>query len=441
MTAINFKIKLLNFTESEKKDKQTNFKYANEIVKQSFNLNEIQKQNLFELLKRNYKILNDNFDGRSILVNGEVQSGKTNNLISFIGEKCESDLYDLVIYFTGTLNDLKIQNSQRFYKIFSKFENYVVKNIKDPSKMIIPTINKNKTYIFNLIKRFDKYNKLLELIRDCGNIKVLLVNDEGDESTLTENFSSFTKEFLKLNNKNKLITITATPFKNLYHNESFYDKYVVLESSKEYCSFEKFKYLHIDEKNMYSKIKIVIEKWIERIKLNEGNQLLINTLNSKYGHESISNIINELIERYANSNNKNFEIYENIHLNDNVHIINGDNETDFNELNSLKEPTIIVGGIKLSRGITFENLTGQLLAQDNEDGKLSPGSLLQKARWCGYRKVDKTMIFFDTKTNEAFNELKKLQNFTLNYKIGNQYKIKFDEFNFQRLEIPKLKYS
>ncbi len=433
-----------NIIDSNISSSEYNSEMAELLAKKMFPNNPEKENDFLNLLKNNTKIILDsilNNDNQSILVNGEVQSGKTSNLISSIDTLNNIDRYDLIIYFTGRLNDLNYQNSERFYNSFKENNNYIVKSIKDPSQIKSHTIDvsKKKTLLYSIIKYSDKYEALYKIIKE-NNIKTLIINDEGDDSTLAGLSKKFNDDILGINNKNKSITITATPFKNLIDHEDEYDDYIVLESSKDYSSINKFEYINLsnpinpEEENEAYFIRKSLEDWLGKIDGEKGNQFLINILNENDEHNSIYSFTNEIIENLASKNNgKVSDMAKKILFDQSVIIFNGENnEISLEDINSRNEITIIIGGMKLSRGITFEKLTGELITSFSKN-KISAGSLLQKARWCGYRDESNTFVYMNDKLIVAFKELIELQNMTLKYKIGSNYKMKFESKDFKEL--------
>ncbi len=417
---------------------------AKKIANNMFPNDEKRKESFLSLLIDNTKlILNSilNVNNRSILINGEIQSGKTSNLISSIFTLNSIDKYDLIIYFTGRLNELNRQNSERFFNSFKEDVNYIVDSVKDPSDIKGHTINAttDKTLIYSIVKYSDKYDSLYKMIRD-NKLKTLIINDEGDDSTLVGLSKKFNEDILQLCNNNKSITITATPFRNLIDYESQYDDYIVLRSPKEYSSIDKFNYINLsnlnkpNEENESHFIARSLDDWMGKIDDKKGNQFLINILNEKDEHKSILSFVKEFIESRIHLNKgKVSDVAKKVSFDQSRLILNGDSgKMTIEDINKREEITIIVGGMKLSRGITFEKLTGQLITSFS-DNKIPAGTLLQKARWCGYRDESNTFIYMNDKLIRAFQELVALQEMTLNYKIGNDYKSKFKEMNFKEI--------
>ena len=49
---------------------------------------------------------------------------------------------------------------------------------------------------------------------------------------------------------------------------------------------------------------------------------------------------------------------------------------------------ILIGGDMLGRGITIDGLTVSYLTRDTVSGKGNIDTILQRARWLGYRKIE-----------------------------------------------------
>lgn len=409
------------------------YEILNEIIN-SLNLNEEQKNETKEITINNVNaLLQKTKDNKNILVNGRVQSGKTNSLISFISSINKREKFDIVIYFTGRLNDLNNQNNNRFYNSFSKQdEKFFTKTIKDFSGLSVNKESlKGRTAIFSVIKYSEKYSSLVNFIKK-NNFKTLIVNDEGDDSTFTESFFEMQNYILE-EEGNKAVTITASPFKNLTKYNNHYDDYFVLEHPSSYTGIDSFKYIEINsDRGMKHMIKESLLDWMSKIDLNDRNQFLINIEIEKYKHDYIEEIVEEIIDEEHLKGNI---VAKKIYMNNSVCIMNGDKENSFSlkESNNSDIPKIIIGSMKLSRGITFKNLTGELLTVNSEN--VSPSALIQKARWCGYRDVSRVHIYLNPIALEAIEELILLEAIAIKHQFGENFenKMKIDN-NFRRLK-------
>ncbi len=176
----------------------------------------------------------DDYDSKTGIVIGKVQSGKTSNFISLIGLAFDNG-YQISIVLGGNKNNLLDQNVTRLKESFAI----------DPMKLVILDTNSNSdlldsTQIKDFIKQGRKvviiglkHQKHIDLIGDIFNneslslIPTLVIDDEGDQATLnTKKYSKSTKNnmstiyesVIRLKNKIKIhsfISVTATPQANI----------------------------------------------------------------------------------------------------------------------------------------------------------------------------------------------------------------------------------
>ena len=93
-----------------------------------------------------------------------------------------------------------------------------------------------------------------------------------------------------------------------------------------------------------------------------------------------------------------------------VKVLNSD-FSDTLEYHRDKRRYIVVGGNKLSRGLTLEGLSVSLYLRPEPSGKHKYDTLLQMGRWFGYRKGyhDLTRIFVNPDTARDFSDLAKVE--------------------------------
>lgn len=387
------------------------------------NLSESDYQESLLISKRNTKKAIERMaNSRHILINGRVQSGKTNSIISIIANLIKNEDYELVLYFTGKLNDLNDQNNSRFYKVFSKFpDKYYNKIIKNYHNLNLQEDNE-KVAIYSVIKYTGRYEGISDFVKKCGK-KTLVINDEGDDSSLTEKYLKMQNDILA-NEENKMITITATPFKNLESHAAMYDDYLVLENSSKYTGIDKFEYILVDDDSLEEMIKESLTDWLINIDERKKNSFLINIETANDKQNDIQDIVDIVLEEMSEDIYfpKKELVMEMIQW-DCVSLMNGPNRENFDleERSNSDLPEIIIGGIKMSRGITFKNLTGELIAVETI-GKTSATQLLQKARWCGYRDAQNTYVYMNKKCINSFKELVLLEKETMNIRNMSEYK-------------------
>ncbi|MEG1009831.1 MAG: Z1 domain-containing protein [Clostridia bacterium] len=105
------------------------------------------------------------------------------------------------------------------------------------------------------------------------------------------------------------------------------------------------------------------------------------------------------------------EIINYIKENNSFYTLNGKAESGKgNFLEKTFNHEIIIGGVMLSRGVTFENLITELIVNDVETVYVD--TLLQRCRWFGYRnKISKYMkIILPTRVHDALKIAKKYVN-------------------------------
>lgn len=369
----------------------------------------------------------------SLLVIGSVQSGKTNNLIYLTSKLTKKYNLDVIIYLTtGKLNIINDQNHERFSNAFNKDKKYFLELGKkveyfDFSKEKL----NNRTLIVSMIKNPYKLEQLINKLEE-SDAKFLIINDEGDEASLSEKEIYLMKELSLLKNFQKMITITASPYENFLHH---YDEKFILKNSKNYVGIEKFSYENILEKNNEENLKEIIKEWAFFNINKNKSQLLININLKTKIHQEIANDVKKIIDEWIifeglnNFKNENEIISFLKNIVQTKYIYQSNSHNKFN--NNYNNHQIIIGGHNLSRGITFENLTHEYITMSGK--KIKAATLLQRARWCGYRKNPNDIkIYTDEKTSIALKELIHLEKWTKKYNIkDNNYEKKFKEKKYE----------
>lgn len=423
---------ILNNNQYYTKNVEINQEILDEILT-SLNVDEEKTEKSRNLYFRNAtKIIDSLYQHTSILVNGEVQSGKTNNLILAAHSLNMAQKYDLIIYLSGRHNIINDQNHLRFYEQMTKFDQYMVSKAKTLDKInetVISKILDGKTLLVNMLKLPQKMKSIIEFV-DYYNFSFLVINDEGDDTTMTDTGKKLFSKLISMDNRKKIITISGTPYKNLM-NDNLYDDYLFLESSEYYKGIEKFDYTTVNNEDG-KLIQRVVYTWLEDIKnSNERSQLLINSSLSTIKHTEIKKTIEEMLKEIKlNSNDKEIlNLIKDIQFNSRISISNGENT-----FKSKGGKEIIIGGHNLSRGVTFKYLSHQLLFSETKS-KISAGALLQRARWCGYRNFE-VKIFISENIFNALKEIVILQKMTINYNFENHnYSDIIKQQKFKHLEI------
>lgn len=319
------------------------------------------------------------------------------------------------------------------------------------------SLKKENKLIISSLKISERLNSVLKIINLFSNKwKFLIIDDEGDEYSLSTKSQNLFKLIFK--NKVKILTITASPFANLYKNEKIYDFYKYLKSNSDYFSLDKFKnnYFIYNEKwqifvmiGFFSWIKIIIENNIKKA------QFLINIFSKISDHEKIYKFFSKFLIPNAQDKEKFLSIVEKL---EKIHPFNFKNiliklkilsfiqKLSFRNmkiLNSKYESVpanqgyeIIIGGFNLTRGLTFENLFTTIML--NMAKTINCATLIQRARWLGYQKKKKEImqIFINQKICNAFVEAEDLIAWTKKYKIENSnYKERFNKKKYKYLKI------
>lgn len=395
------------------------------------------------------QIINNYDEQKNILLYGPVQSGKTRNLIKLTREFLNSNKVDVIFYIVGNTNELKNQNRDRFKKALKEFT--VVETEKQIFGKALLYCVEGKT-IFILLKQYiEEMAKCIdEYFKDTN---VLVIDDEADDYSLSD---KSVQAFNIIKNSNAgIISCTATPFLNLYWNEKFYDIYYKLSASANYLGIHDFdeniKIINFDMKNIRKLLVKIILEWV--LKINESNvinddaQLLFNISTQQDDHDEYYDIVFDICEKIKHGNlndeeldeffkDKNekqiFEIRKVINgvLENGIKIANGKYNDNIQHKIKNSGFEIIIGGIFLSRGITYKNLVSELMVNVTSSSKAH--TVVQRSRWCGYRYMNSAKqsyknemtIYFDNFANEAYNEIKKLDKITTNYYMNTKLKYK-----------------
>ncbi len=374
-----------------------------------------------------------------ILLFGEVQSGKTNNIINIIINLFDQDKIDYVFYVTGNTTELKLQNFNRLNDTLpirgiemvdastGYFNSEFDKDILE-SRFVFTVL---KQY-FPLVKDFVKKN--------LTNKRILIIDDEADDYSNSETNAIYIREMI--DDGVSLISCTATPFTNLILSEDIYDSYYQLSPWPGYHGRKSFgeNYRLVNENDDEVKINLLaLLLWAKKtyeLEL-EDSQLLFNSDDITNAHQNDNQKVIELIEEIKHNKEKHVEFFNNetnedIDINKVIDILeNVKMKGNIKQLNSKstirldnKGHEIIFGGILLSRGITYENLLVEVYR--NFGQKSTAHTLVQRSRWFGYRKNLKNdmVIFIESKVAEAYNEINKIYDITLKHNINSDVKYK-----------------
>ncbi len=373
--------------------------------------------------KENRFIFNESSDKSKSLVVGQVQSGKTAFMIEQSIEALSRD-YDLAIILGGTNNNLLTQTQKRFKKSFKVGDYHVF----DSSDRHYGSVPKDKSVIVCL-KGTESLRKLLSLLENSFLGKVIIFDDESDFGGIDVSSDGEGSAIFNLINEIynyidnvTFVSVTATPFADILTNNSRFDEAFALVPNKEYTGAKFF-----EESNIYEIIEVkeksiepqlltdILEDHINRlISFGRGEtQMLINSSMKTLSHIDFSVKVRTTLENFKIAiNSMNFinidkaeEIIE--ELINNIFILNQENTN----LNIESKHSIIIGGALVSRGYTFRKLVTTVLLNE-PSGKDSADTLLQRARWFGYRKEDQIYnymkVYISKKTYDSLIECRKL---------------------------------
>ena len=461
-------------------------------------------------INQNIDLSISNKKKESLLVVGEVQSGKTKTIIDTIIE-ASNENYNLIIVFSGTTKLLDKQNSTRIEREFkssirkNKFFHKIEK-MEDFPKTRFTDIN-TSTHVFTLLKGSIKIREIQDYffrnIMDFSKLKVLIIDDESDFASPSGKKYEQTKINSLLSNIYKKITLgkyvffTATPFANILTRKDdglYYDKMIILKPYPEYCGSKKFlmnkncyKVCNCNNKNIKN-YKDVIKKafidffissyFLSKLNLQKKFQFLINVSVQNTKHAEIKKLINEFWDYYSSydavdeeilkiyknkwkiANHKEIkktddEIVKEIETNfkeifdlkncEAPLILNKDNKQNLDYINFKGtrncSKNIIIGGNLLSRGITFEYLTTEVMLNSPEEN-LCLDTLLQRARWFGNRQnIDFISIYINRNTKNALMIADKSIDFIKkNYSSKKLAKL-LTEFDKKFLKVYNLKWT
>lgn len=392
------------------------------------------------------------------LIIGQVQSGKTKFMIEQSEKALDSD-FDSVVILGGTNNNLLKQTVNRFFQKFGKNFNFVeIKNTKFSS---VPS---GKSLITSL-KGKSSLTKLEKLLENTNDKKILIFDDESDFGSVdvskTEVRSSFNNSITNLYkymDKGIFVSVTATPFADILSKDSESIKYtLLLKPNEEYTGSDYFEKSDIYEvidvpkgsKTLkeYEILSMLIDH-VERVSTSGWNssQILFNSsLGNTYHARDYSNVITVLdkllkmpIHEIMSVDNVEHTYNILTELSNNIIVMNDsdlNNQSDFDE----DKHSIVIGGSLVSRGFTFKSLFTTVMVNE-PFGKQSADTILQRARWFGYRnELSKFMKVIVTKSiRESMTDCSRLLKYiedSLANNGLNETKEKIKELKFENIQL------
>lgn len=397
-------------------------------------------------------IVNEYRPGRNTLVYGAVQSGKTRNIINLIDAFFSNDKVDIIFYVVGNTNDLKEQNLKRLKNQLPNYE--VIDGTKDKLGETLKLFLGEKSIVTVLKQHIEEMAETIH--QNLNGKRVSIIDDEADDFSLSD---KSLHAFSLVNSKGAGVTsVTATPFLNLYYNEQFYSSCFKLIAANGYSGIHDFDAnIEMLETNQSEEKRIlkVIYNWafdiLENKELFKDAQLLFNITTKNDDHDEYYKIIFEICERFVHGSfsykemnylGTNKFILEEIStiisdaLKNGIKIANSKYKNDIDHRIMHVGYEIIIGGIYLSRGITYENLLAEMMV--NVSATTPAHTIIQRSRWCGYRFTKNKLpykkfikIYFDDISMEAYNEVKEIDKITTRYikNKGENYKKVIDEIS------------
>lgn len=417
------------------------------------------------------------------LIVGQVQSGKTNVIIGLTALAIDNDYDLIIVFggvnrllLQQTFDRLKtplISDSYKGVFIVDKDKLKNPKEIDSYSRLL--STGKTKIIIITMKESRNMLNlkAFLENVY-LSKLKVLIIDDEADNATLNvgknNQPSRIYQEFINIKGlicSGVYIGVTATPYGNLISEKSqdmYPQKIYELKPSKMYTGLDFF---NSNKEKIYNIVKETkkSEDWSNAIKKSFAcflvNSFVMNQIEKKrIPHEFLINIelniksitlIKIIAVRFLKklntligNGNAFFDINEiknAIHewkickiwkydfdtkfikyveeylryANDRILILADENK----EYNSVQEGLqVIIGGTLISRGFTFNNLLVELILNSPEEN-IPADTLLQRARWFGYRythnRYKYMKIFMSENIHEAFSKVVCLQNTLFTY--------------------------
>jgi len=211
----------------------------------------------------------DGKDGKTGIVVGKVQSGKTSNFIALTALAFDNN-YGITVVLGGNKNNLLDQNATRikeYYKEVSQ-EKLVVLTTKQNAKLVNAQeikrfLSEGRKVIIVGLKHQKHINKIAEMFGNdyLYNTPTLIIDDEGDQATPNTKVSQAQMSTIYgsvINLKSRInrhcfVSITATPQANILiqtWDQLSPDFGVLVYPGEEYCGLPDF---HGEDEELYIK--------------------------------------------------------------------------------------------------------------------------------------------------------------------------------------------
>lgn len=209
-----------------------------------------------------------NPEGKTGIIIGKVQSGKTSNFIALTAMSFDNQ-YGINIVLGGNKNNLLSQNAKRIMGYYKDVphDRLVVLTTTDNKKLInastlIKFLNEGRKIIIVALKHQKHINYISEVFNNdyLASVPTLIIDDEGDQATLntkpTNGMSAIYEAVINLKakvDKHCFISITATPQANILIDTC--DKLSpdfgeLVYPGEDYCGLDEF---HGENESIYVK--------------------------------------------------------------------------------------------------------------------------------------------------------------------------------------------
>ena len=385
------------------------------------------------------KILDLLKNSKSVLVFGQVQSGKTLNYSGLIARTLELE-YDLIILLAGTKTNLVDQTYERLKNYFNSSPDIDILKMQNDVdiEQLLDKINENKGRKLILISlKHQDYLKKIGHELHKNAVHTLVVDDEADQASLNtkeyyshknniKEMSRIYSELHSILNSDyvKLIQYTATPqalfllgTDNVLCPEKYYVQYPpdtyfgineLLNSKRNHVipvddfgssykfvlnEFIKICYQLVSNNNYNETLSCLIHSDWRTTVLNQ-DFLKVNEYIRNYSFDSKEweKIANEKmpIEQFENWFRGNVCVYD---------VFRNKTVVEWDKYQFI----VLVGGNMLERGYTIPGLVSTILTR-NSKSKSNSDTLQQRCRFLGYRSKIKDYIKVYT-TQEIIDDL------------------------------------
>ena len=411
----------------------------------------IPKSAIEEVQRNSEKIADLLKNSKSLLVYGQVQSGKTLNYTGLIADSFSKDCR-LAIVLAGTKTNLVQQTYARltdYYRyatdvrviqlttggerdFIRQYHQFLIDN-KDLKVVVV--LLKHRKYLTILLKQLNNYL-----------VDTLLIDDEADQASLNT-FELYSKKndvekmsviyslissLISFQNV-KIVQYTATPqalFLLDGDNDLCPEMYFVQMPPTVYFGISDLLDVDINYVNLVNgenpDLQILIIDFVQRVSnligdgYDENISMMIHThWNTKKLSEDFL-LVNEIVKKvivepelfnlHSKFQGKEKQFLDWFDANMLVHKVFGDN----NEVSWNKQVNILVGGNMLERGYTIPGLVSSVLTR-NSKSKSNADSLQQRCRFLGYRESIKNqlVVHLTKEIHEDFIDYAESQNLLL----------------------------